>query len=82
MYPDQFAMAQKMQEKAKMEARVQLLRAKGYKVDKVKDNSVTAFISEYEYRLPLGKISIDDFERRVKKLATQESGDFMDPYQV
>jgi hypothetical protein len=44
------------------------VKYKGYKVEKISDTSETGFITDWEFNLPLGKIDIDDYERRLKKL--------------
>ena len=41
---------------------------KGYTVEKVEDKSETGFITDFEFTLPLKKIDIDEYERRLKKL--------------
>jgi hypothetical protein len=50
------------------------LRVKGYTVVKVDDKSETGMITNIEYNLPLAKIDLDDFERRLKKLAEPNTG--------
>jgi hypothetical protein len=37
------------------------------------DTSDTGFITEFEYQLPLIKVDIDEFERRLKKLAIDDT---------
>jgi hypothetical protein len=44
------------------------LKYKGYKAEKIFDSTETGFITDFEYTLPLKKIDIDEFERRLKKL--------------
>jgi hypothetical protein len=44
------------------------VKAKGYKVEKINDTSETGFITDWEFNLPIRKIDIDDYERRLKKL--------------
>ena len=48
---------------------------KGYQITNITDSSETGVITEFENNLPLQKISLDDFERRIKKLGDSESGD-------
>ena len=45
------------------------MRAKGYSVPKIVDDSEASHITKFEYVLPLAYIDIDDFERRIKKLS-------------
>ena len=49
------------------------LKVKGYTVPKIEDKSETGMITDFEYNLPLAKIDLDDFERRIKKLAEPNS---------
>jgi len=44
-------------------------------VEAVIDTSKTKFITEFEKMLPLRNISLNQFERRLKKLATPEMDD-------
>jgi hypothetical protein len=39
-------------------------------IEEKDDNESTAFLTEFEKKLPLRYISLVEFERRVKKLAT------------
>src|SRR5258708_5535892 len=56
-------------EKAKIKYDEARMRVKGYTVDKIEDLSETGMVTEFELRLPLCKIDIDEYERRLKKLA-------------
>eukprot|EP00351_Strombidinopsis_sp_SopsisLIS2011_P000375 CAMPEP_0116880960 /NCGR_PEP_ID=MMETSP0463-20121206/13003_1 /TAXON_ID=181622 /ORGANISM="Strombidinopsis sp, Strain SopsisLIS2011" /LENGTH=106 /DNA_ID=CAMNT_0004532289 /DNA_START=181 /DNA_END=501 /DNA_ORIENTATION=+ len=51
------------------------MRSQGYAPDDVKDCSRTAMITEFEKLLPLRKITLVEFERRLKKLVSPEMGD-------
>jgi len=44
------------------------LKSKGYKTEKYSDSTPTGFITDFEFNLPLKKIDIDEYERRLKKL--------------
>ena len=58
-------------ERMKRKAEEKRMTLKGYSVDKIEDTSATGFITEFEFYLPLKKIDIDDYERRLKKLIKQ-----------
>ena len=58
-------------ERMKRKAEEKHMTLKGYSVDKIEDNSLTGFITEFEFYLPLKKIDIDEYERRLKKLIKQ-----------
>jgi hypothetical protein len=47
---------------------------KGYRIEKIVDTSETGMITDFEYNLPLAKIDLDDYERRLKKLCEPNSG--------
>ena len=49
--------------------------ANGWVNESVTDNSKIAFITEFEKMLPLRNISLIEFERRLKKLATPSMED-------
>ena len=51
--------------------------AKGYKVPAVEDKSELNFLTEFESSLPLSRVDLDDYERRLKKLGTKEDKDFI-----
>jgi len=51
------------------------MRAQGHSLETVKDESAVAFISAFESSLPLGSISLNEFERRLKKLVTPKMQD-------
>lgn len=53
------------------------MRAKGYHLPKVEDKSELCFLSDFERALPLVKVDLDDFERRLKKLGTKDDKDFI-----
>lgn len=53
------------------------MRAKGYTLPKVEDKSELNFLSDFERALPLVKVDLDDYERRLKKLGTKEDKDFI-----
>ena len=42
--------------------------ANGWVIESVTDDSAVSFITEFEKGLPLRNISLDEFERRLKKL--------------
>ena len=44
--------------------------ANGWVNESVTDDSAVAFVTEFEKNLPLRNISLDEFERRLKKLVT------------
>ena len=49
------------------------LKAQGFSAPNAMDTSPTAFITKFESNLPLGKMSLLEYERRLKKLI--EPGD-------
>ena len=53
------------------------MRAKGYTLPKIEDKSELNFLSDFERALPLSRIDLDDYERRLKKLGTKEDKDFI-----
>lgn len=53
------------------------MRVKGYTVEKVDDQSETGMITEFEHKLPLCSIDLDEYERRLKKLADSENKDMI-----
>jgi hypothetical protein len=46
------------------------LRVQGFSAPKYDDRSDTGFLTQFEWRLPFGKIGILEYERRLKKLIT------------
>jgi hypothetical protein len=48
------------------------MKALGYEVHMPVDESVLGIITEMENQMPLCRVSIDEFERRIKKLCTVE----------
>lgn len=50
------------------------LKYKGYGVQQINDTSETGVITKFEFELPLTRVSLDEFERRVKKFV-DSSGD-------
>lgn len=46
------------------------LRVQGFSAPKYDDRSDTGFLTKFEWRLPLGRIGILEYERRLKKLIT------------
>jgi hypothetical protein len=55
---------------------------KGYSPPNVDDKSETGMISNFEKKLPLGKVDIDEFERRLKKLVDPLSKDVITLKQI
>lgn len=54
-----------------------LLKAKGYLPSTVKDQSEFGSVTDFENGLAVQRVTIDDFERRIKKFADQELGDLI-----
>ena len=52
-----------------------MLQRQGYQVLIVEDKSETGLITAWENTLSIGKVNLDDFERRIKKLVDSETGD-------
>ena len=50
-------------------------RLKGYREQIVTDDSETGIVTRWEDTLALKKVSLDDFERRIKKFATPDNED-------
>ena len=46
------------------------LRAYGFSAPKYDDRSDMGFVTRFEWRLPFGKISLLEYERRLKKLVS------------
>lgn len=55
---------------------------KGYSPPNVDDKSETGMISNFEKKLPLGKVDTDEFERRLKKLVDPLSQDVITLKQI
>ena len=53
------------------------MRVKGYSLNKIEDESETGMITDYEYELPLAYIDLDEYERRIKKLADPTTKDIL-----
>ena len=51
------------------------LKNQGYGASLVVDNTETGSITQFENDLPLQRVALDDFERRIKKLVDSETGD-------
>ena len=51
--------------------------ANGWVNESVTDDSAVAFVTEFEKGLPLRNISLDEFERRLKKLVTPAMKDMV-----
>jgi hypothetical protein len=49
---------------------------------KFSDKTTTNFITDYEYELPIAKVDIDEFERRLKKLAEPGTDDTLSQLQI
>ena len=58
------------------------MKTKGYKTEKYVDNTPTGFITDFEFNLPLKKIDIDEYERRLKKLVEPGSKAFITEQQL
>lgn len=50
--------------------------------ENISDTSQTSMITKFEEKLPLKKITITDFERRIKKFASPENADFITEVQL
>ena len=48
-----------------------------YRPEKIEDNSQTVMVTKFEETIPLKKITIDEFERRLKKLIDPTCGDMI-----
>lgn len=51
------------------------MKMQSFRPEKINDSSQTAMITKFEENIPLRKMTIDEFERRIKKLADPESKD-------
>lgn len=60
-------------EQAKEKYEETKMRMQGYSVQVVNDTSETAIITKFESELPLCKMSLDDFERRIKKFVDADN---------
>lgn len=53
------------------------MKMQSYRPEKIDDNSQTAMITKFEETIPLRKMTIDEYERRIKKLADPALPDFL-----
>lgn len=60
---------------AKMKYDEAKMRVKGYTLPKIQDASELNMITDFEHKLPLTKIDLDEFERRLKKLSDASHGE-------
>ena len=58
--------------KAKDKYTVAKLMAKGYKMNNFQDNGETKCITDFENQLPICKVALDDFEKRIKDFQNKE----------
>jgi hypothetical protein len=58
------------------------MRVKGYSLPKIDDKSELHMITDFEKKLPLAMIDLDDFERRLKKLADKDNKDLISKHQI
>jgi len=56
------------------------LKSKGYNIDILNDASELAAVTTFERNLPICKVGLDDYERRLKKLVDNE--DFLTEKQL
>lgn len=59
-------------EKARDKYEETKMKMQGYSVQPINDTSDTGVITKFEQELPLAKISLDDYERRIKKFVDAE----------
>ena len=64
-------------DRAKINYDIARMYANGWVIETVTDNSQIKFITEFEKDLPLRNISLNEFERRLKKLATPAMNDYI-----
>lgn len=69
-------------ERAQLKYEETRLKYGKYKADAVSDDTPTNIITHFETTLPLRKIDIDEYERRLKKFASPESGDVLTQVQL
>ena len=58
------------------------VKYKGYKAEKINDVSETGFLTDFEFTLPLNKIDIDEYERRLKLLVQPGSNETINEAQL
>jgi hypothetical protein len=56
------------------------LRVKGYTLPKFDDKSELHMVTDFERKLPIAKMDLDDFERRLKKLGDKDNKDLISKY--
>lgn len=64
-------------DKAKINYDIARMYANGWVIESVTDDSKIKFITEFEKDLPLRNISLNEYERRLKKLATPAMEDYI-----
>lgn len=58
------------------------MKMQSYRPEKIEDNSTTSMITRFEETIPLRRMTIDEYERRLKKLADPDSKDMLTPNQI
>ena len=58
------------------------MRVQGFKVRKIEDTSQMACITDFQQSLPLSRMSLNEYERRLKKLLDPEAGDEISKQQL
>ena len=58
------------------------MKMQSYRPEKVDDTSQTSMITKFEEIIPLRRMTIDEYERRIKKLAEPDSKDVLTHAQI
>jgi len=58
------------------------MRFKGDKVQHIDDTSMMSPVTDFQQSLPLSRMALNDYERRLKKLLSKQQGDEIDPKQL
>jgi len=58
------------------------MRAQGFKVQKIEDTSQMQVVTEFQQSLPLSRMTLNEYERRLKKLLDPQMGDEINTKQL
>jgi hypothetical protein len=58
------------------------MRAQGFKVQKIEDTSQFMCITDFQQSLPLSRMTLNEYERRLKKLLNHAEGDEINKKQL
>lgn len=61
---------------------VSRMRMQGYKVQQIEDTSLMAPVTKWQQTLPLSRMTLNEYERRLKKLLDHSNGDEINKKQL